>query len=76
MGTDRRHVGVRLFGVVGAEAGEDVQRLLPVLAGLFGLVERRACSGWLSVRLAWARPSWARTWSVGCWRSVASVSAC
>lgn len=42
--------GFGLFGVVGAETGEDVQGMLPVLTGLVVPVEG-------VVWWAWARPS-------------------
>jgi len=38
VGPDGRGAGLLVLGVVGAERGEGAQRLLPVVAGLVGLV--------------------------------------
>ena len=40
MGADGRDGGFLVVGVVDAEAGEDVQGVLPVCAALLGLVQR------------------------------------
>jgi len=56
MGADGRDVGFLVGGVVGPEAGEDFQGVLPVCAGPLVLLQGVVCV---------AIPSWARASSLG-----------